>query len=130
MLRSFIHVGTPVLWCLHCKYPSCTHLWWTSLSIVEQKVPLKDFHAEIRAFKDVEDFLSRTLLMLDLQKTGLTQIIEAMVRKLLEKKEVSAQTSLEEARHAIFTQDSGQNHPTDCRGQLLYNLYNSQLWWL
>ncbi|XP_052688843.1 solute carrier family 4 member 11-like isoform X2 [Crassostrea angulata] len=71
-----------------------------------EKVPLKDFHAEIRAFKDVEDFLSRTLLMLDLQKTGLTQIIEAMVQKLLEKKEVSAQTSLEEARHAIFTQDS------------------------
>lgn len=85
-------------------------------------MPLKDFHAEIRAFKDVEDFLSRTLLMLDLQKTGLTQIIEAMVQKLLEKKEVSTQTSLEEARHAIFTQDSGQNHPTDCRGQLLYNL--------
>nr|XP_022313416.1 sodium bicarbonate transporter-like protein 11 isoform X2 [Crassostrea virginica] len=71
-----------------------------------EKVPLKDFHAEIRAFKDVEDFLSRTLLMLDLQKTGLPQIIDAMVKKLLEKKEVSSQTSLEEARHAIFTQDS------------------------
>lgn len=79
-------------------------------------MPLKDFHAEIRAFKDVEDFLSRTLLMLDLQKTGLTQIIEAMVQKLLEKKEVSAQTSLEEARHAIFTQDSGQNHPHRLQG--------------
>lgn len=92
----------------------------------EQKVPLKDFHAEIRAFKDVEDFLSRTLLMLDLQKTGLTQIIEAMVQKLLEKKEVSAQTSLEEARHAIFTQDSGQNHPTDA-GDNFYTIYNSQL---
>ncbi|XP_048760517.2 solute carrier family 4 member 11-like isoform X3 [Ostrea edulis] len=71
-----------------------------------EKVPLKDFHAEIRAFKDVEDFLSRTLLMLDLQKTGLTQIIDAMVKKILEKKEVLAQTSLDEARQAIFTQDS------------------------
>ena len=47
--------------------------------------------------------------MLDLQKTGLPQIIDAMVKKLLEKKEVSSQTSLEEARHAIFTQDSGEN---------------------
>ena len=46
--------------------------------------------------------------MLDLQKTGLPQIIDAMVKKLLEKKEVSSQTSLEEARHAIFTQDSGE----------------------
>jgi hypothetical protein len=80
---------------------------------VLQKVPLKDFHAEIRAFKDVEDFLSRTLLMLDLQKIGLTQIIDAMVKKILEKKEVSAQTSLDEARQAIFTQDSGKNGQGD-----------------
>ncbi|XP_061166083.1 solute carrier family 4 member 11-like isoform X1 [Saccostrea echinata] len=71
-----------------------------------EKIPLKDFHAEIRAFKDVEDFLSGTQLMLDLQKSGLPQIIDAMVKRLLEKKEVSSQTSLEEARHAIFTQDS------------------------
>lgn len=69
---------------------------------------MKDFHAEIRAYKDVEAFLNRTLLILNLQKTGLTEIIDAMLKKLHEKKDMGSQFTLEEARHAIFTQDSGK----------------------
>ncbi|KAK3091729.1 hypothetical protein FSP39_022216 [Pinctada imbricata] len=71
-----------------------------------QKIAVKDFHAEIRAFRDVENFLSRTQLMLDLQKTGLPKIMESMVKKLLSKKEVTAQFTVDEALNAIFTQDS------------------------
>ena len=70
---------------------------------------MKDFHAEIRAYKDVENFLSRTLLMLDLQKTSLPKIMEAMIRKLHSKKEVGVQFGIDEALSAIFTQDSGKS---------------------
>ena len=72
-----------------------------------QKIPMKDFHAEIRAYKDVEDFLNRTLLILNLHKTGLTEIIDAMLAKLHEKEDIGSQFTMEEARQAIFTQDSG-----------------------
>ena len=71
-----------------------------------EKIPMKDFHAEIRAYKDVEDFVNRTLLILNLQQTGLPEIIDAMLRKLHEKKDVEPTFSMEEARQAIFTQDS------------------------
>ncbi|XP_069127298.1 solute carrier family 4 member 11-like isoform X1 [Argopecten irradians] len=71
-----------------------------------EKVPMKDFHAEIRAFRDVEDFLNRTLLILDLQTTGLMQIVDAMLNKLHSVKEIGVTFTLEEARVAIFTQNS------------------------
>ncbi|XP_052090408.1 solute carrier family 4 member 11-like isoform X1 [Mytilus californianus] len=71
-----------------------------------EKIPMKDFHAEIRAYKDVEDFLNSTLLLLNLQQTGLTEIIDAMLKKLHENSDEGSQFTLEEARHAIFTQDS------------------------
>lgn len=69
---------------------------------------MKDFHAEIRAHKDVEDFVNRTLLILNLQQTGLPEIIDAMLKKLHEKKDDEPTFSMEEARQAIFTQDSGK----------------------
>lgn len=72
-----------------------------------QKIPMKDFHAEIRAYKDVEDFLNSTLLLLNLQESGLTEIINAMLKKLHENSDDGSEFTLEEARHAIFTQDSG-----------------------
>lgn len=69
---------------------------------------MKDFHAEIRAFRDVEDFLNRTLLILDLQTTGLTQIVDAMLNKLQSNKEIGMTFTLEEARQTIFTENSGR----------------------
>lgn len=68
---------------------------------------MKDFHAEVRANRDVEEFLNKTLLMLDIQKTSPSQIIDAMLKKLHDEKDVGSTFTIEEARQAIFTQDSG-----------------------
>jgi len=47
-----------------------------------QKIPMKDFAAEIRAHLDVEHFLSQAQLMLDLPETSMEQILNGLrIRK-------------------------------------------------
>jgi len=49
-----------------------------------QKLPMKDFAAEIRAHLDVEQFLSQAQLMLDVHETNVESIMDAMLHHLLD----------------------------------------------
>ncbi|XP_022783031.1 sodium bicarbonate transporter-like protein 11 [Stylophora pistillata] len=70
-----------------------------------QKLPSKNFCAEIRAAKDVETFLERPILLLGLQETSLQGIIDAMLKKLITV--IGGEDiDFEEARLAFFTHDS------------------------
>ena len=79
----------------------------------QQKIPFKDFGAEIRAFKDVENFMEKTLLMLEIQETGLQEIVRVMFQKILSSKG-SEDFSVNEAMEATFTHDSGIAMKTFC----------------
>lgn len=46
-----------------------------------QKLPMKDFAAEIRAHLDVEQFLSQAQLMLDVHETNVESILDAMLHQ-------------------------------------------------
>jgi len=70
-----------------------------------QKIPMKDFAAEIRAHLDVEHFLSQAQLMLDLPETNMEQILDRMLHNLLDREESPA--AFIEARKALFTHRSG-----------------------
>lgn len=72
-----------------------------------QKIPMKDFAAEIRAHLDVEQFLSQAQLMLDVQETDMELILNKMLHHLLDKEE--AGTSFQDAMKALFTDSSGFN---------------------
>ena len=80
-----------------------------------QKLPSKNFCAEIRAAKDVETFLERPTLLLGLHETSLQGIIDAMLKKLITV--IGGEDiDFEEARLSFFTHDSGE--------ELYYNLKN------
>jgi len=49
-----------------------------------QKLPMKDFAAEIRAHLDVEQFLSQAQLMLDVHETNVESVMDAMLHHLLD----------------------------------------------
>ena len=69
-----------------------------------QKIPMKDFAAEIRASVDVENFLHQAQLLLDIQENNMEDIIDVMLHHLLDNEE--PQVSVEEAKKAVFTHDS------------------------
>ena len=69
---------------------------------------MKDFGAEVRALRDVESFLDSTLLILDLQKTSLHDILSAMLHKLKGSKNDVDNFSINDAMEALITQDSGK----------------------
>lgn len=70
-----------------------------------QKLPSKNFCAEIRAAKDVETFLERPTLLLGLHETSLQGIIDAMLKKLITV--IGGEDiDFEEARLSFFTHDS------------------------
>jgi len=71
-----------------------------------QKIPMKDFSAEIRAHLDVEQFLSQAQLMLDLPETNAEQILDRMLHHLLDSEENPA--AFQEASKVLFTHKSGQ----------------------
>jgi len=70
-----------------------------------QKIPMKDFAAEIRAHLDVEHFLSQAQLMLDLPEIDMEQILDRMLHNLLDHDEPPA--AFVEASKAVFTNRSG-----------------------
>ena len=67
---------------------------------------MKDFGAEVRALRDVESFLDSTLLILDLQKSNLHDILSAMLHKLKASNDAE-DFSVADAMEALLTQDSG-----------------------
>lgn len=71
-----------------------------------EKLPMKDFGAEVRALRDVENFLDSTLLILDLQETSLQDILSAMLHKLKASKNDADDFSVQDAMQALITQDS------------------------
>ncbi|XP_045159936.2 solute carrier family 4 member 11-like isoform X2 [Mercenaria mercenaria] len=73
-----------------------------------EKIPLKDFGAEVRAFRDVENFLDRTLLVLNLDKYGLDEILEAMLQKIKDDKTDGEKFSTEESMEAVYSHHSAQ----------------------
>ncbi|ESP04405.1 hypothetical protein LOTGIDRAFT_136234, partial [Lottia gigantea] len=70
---------------------------------------LKDFSNEVRATRDVQKFLKKTVLLLDLEKTNMDEIIDEIVNKML-KSESTKNSSLEQTKSAIFTHDFGMLH--------------------
>lgn len=73
-----------------------------------EKIPLKDFGAEVRALRDVENFLDRTLLVLDLDKFSMDEILEAMLQKIKNDKTDGEKISTEESIEAVFSHKSAQ----------------------
>ncbi|GFU20365.1 uncharacterized protein NPIL_98051 [Nephila pilipes] len=49
---------------------------------VLQRLPMKDFAAEVRASMDVDQFLNQAVLLLDVQDTSVEGIIDKMLHKL------------------------------------------------
>lgn len=47
-----------------------------------QRVPMKDFGAEVRASMDVDQFLQQAVLLLDITETSLEGIVDRMLRKV------------------------------------------------
>ncbi|XP_074593858.1 solute carrier family 4 member 11-like isoform X2 [Brevipalpus obovatus] len=69
-----------------------------------ERLPMKDFGAEVRASMDVDQFLQQAVLLLDVQETSLEGIVDKMVKKVLDMKE--PQATLKEAKVALFTHES------------------------
>ena len=70
-----------------------------------QRLPMKDFGAEVRASMDVDQFLQQAVLLLDVNETSLEGIVDKIVRKVLDGKEPLA--TLKEAKTVLFTHESG-----------------------
>ncbi|KAK4337198.1 hypothetical protein RND71_043297 [Anisodus tanguticus] len=69
-----------------------------------QKLPMKDFGAEVRATMDVDQFLQQAVLLLDVNESSIEGIVNRMVGKVLDGTEPLA--TLKEAKTALFTHDS------------------------
>ncbi|XP_074642567.1 solute carrier family 4 member 11-like isoform X2 [Tubulanus polymorphus] len=67
-----------------------------------EKLPVKDFSAEVRALMDVESFLKSAVLLLDITETNQTDILECMLKKLLDTDDTQ---KLDAAKKALFTHD-------------------------
>lgn len=48
-----------------------------------QRLPMKDFGAEVRASMDVDQFLQQAVLLLDVQEASIEGIVDKMVRKVI-----------------------------------------------
>lgn len=76
-----------------------------------QKVPMKDFAAEVRGVLDVEHFLHQAVLLLDITETSLEGVVDIMLERMLAADE--SQCSPQEVKTALFTNDTGK-----CSGSL------------
>lgn len=72
-------------------------------SCVLQRLPMKDFGAEVRASMDVDQFLIQAVLLLDVQETSLEGIVDKMLHKVLEGREHLA--TINEAKDSLFTHE-------------------------
>lgn len=74
----------PELYRLRCRrrslpgYPTDDALIYSVL----QRLPMKDFAAEVRASMDVDQFLNQAVLLLDVQETSVEGIIDKMLHKV------------------------------------------------
>ncbi|XP_076371246.1 solute carrier family 4 member 11-like isoform X2 [Tachypleus tridentatus] len=69
-----------------------------------ERLPMKDFGAEVRASMDVDQFLNQAVLLLDVQETTLEGIVDRMLQKVLDTKEPTF--CITEAKAGLFTHDS------------------------
>ncbi|KAK3788995.1 hypothetical protein RRG08_039603 [Elysia crispata] len=68
-----------------------------------EKVSLKDFSNEVRAFRDVSSYLNNMSLLLDTPETSVDGIIEACLSKMLVG--VTDSRTYDQAKSALFTHD-------------------------
>jgi len=54
----------------------------TLMSSTFQRIPMKDFGAEVRASMDVDQFLQQAVLLLDVNETSLEGIVDRIVKKV------------------------------------------------
>jgi sodium borate transporter 11 len=54
----------------------------TLMSSTFQRLPMKDFGAEVRASMDVDQFLQQAVLLLDVNETSLEGIVDRIVKKV------------------------------------------------
>lgn len=73
-----------------------------------QRIPMKDFSAEIRATLDVGNFVQQATLLLDVSIASLEAIIDLILAKMLHDDETASDIS-REAKLALFTHDSGRS---------------------
>ena len=82
--------------------------WRRCCRVLMQKIPMKDFAAEIRAHLDVEHFLSQAQLMLDWPvETNAEQILDRMLHHLLDSEE--SLTAYHDVSKVLFTHKSGRS---------------------
>lgn len=68
-----------------------------------ERLPMRDFGAEVRASMDVDQFLIQAVLLLDVQETSLEGIVDKMLQKVLDGREQMA--TLAEAKESLFTHE-------------------------
>ncbi|KAG0413755.1 hypothetical protein HPB47_009088, partial [Ixodes persulcatus] len=68
-----------------------------------ERLPMKDFGAEVRASMDVDQFLIQAVLLLDVQETSLEGIVDKMLQKVLDGREHLA--TMAEAKETLFTHE-------------------------
>ncbi|XP_041360225.1 sodium bicarbonate transporter-like protein 11 isoform X2 [Gigantopelta aegis] len=71
-----------------------------------ETIPVKDFASEVRAYRDVEKYLKEAVLCLDLYESGVRETIGGMLKHLL-KTQQQPDFTIEDAKEAIFTRESG-----------------------
>ncbi|XP_076468125.1 solute carrier family 4 member 11-like isoform X2 [Babylonia areolata] len=84
-----------------------------------EKVPFKNFSAEVRAAVDVRQFLNSTYLALHLSETNPDVIVDVLLKKMLADVSDQGGSVLEEAKTSIFTHDKMHqlNRTIQCTGQ-------------
>eukprot|EP00057_Strongylocentrotus_purpuratus_P007095 XP_011661569.1 PREDICTED: sodium bicarbonate transporter-like protein 11 isoform X3 [Strongylocentrotus purpuratus] len=70
-----------------------------------ERIPMKDFSAEVRASLDVGNFVNRAILLLDINQTSLESIVTLLLAKMLAGDERSDMI-MKEGRAALMTHDS------------------------
>ncbi|XP_067678209.1 solute carrier family 4 member 11-like isoform X1 [Haliotis asinina] len=71
-----------------------------------EAIPVKDFSAEVRASLDVESYLKDATLMLDLHETGMQEIVNTMLNRVI-KNQDNPEFDIAEAKASLYTADSG-----------------------
>ncbi|KAL4235909.1 hypothetical protein ACF0H5_004299 [Mactra antiquata] len=92
-----------------------------------EKINMKDFGAEVRAYRDVDNFLDRTLLILDMEQTSLQDILETMLKKILENKD-NENFSVEEAIDATYCHQQAQILSKSISGTIKHGMDYDQSW--
>ena len=67
---------------------------------------MKDFGADVRALKDVKNFLDRMLMILNLSRTSLSEILREMLEKVKHEPEGDI-INIDEAMEALYGLKSG-----------------------